>query len=47
VVLRPGRPVPDRPSSRPELAASGRAGAAAARVRPQRHGQGADPVPPR
>ena len=41
-----GRPVPDGPAPRPVLAAGGRAGPAAARVRPRRHGQGADPVPP-
>src|SRR5262249_57147217 len=46
VVRRPGRAVPDHPAAGPELAAGGRAGAAAARVHPQRHGQGADAVPP-
>src|SRR3954453_2629294 len=47
VVLRPGRPVPDRAPPRAELAAGRPAGPAAAREHPQRHGQGADAVPPR
>src|SRR5262249_26250633 len=47
VVLRPGWPLPDCPPARPELAARGPARAATARVPPQRHGQGADAVPPR
>ena len=34
------------PYRRPVVAARGRAGAAAARVPPRRHGQGADAVPP-
>src|SRR4051794_14677062 len=47
LVLRRGRAVPDRPSPRSELAATRGASASAARIHPQRHGQGADPVPPR
>ena len=39
-------PLPDDPLPRPVLAARGRAGAAAARVPPRRHGQGPDAVPP-
>ncbi len=46
LVLRPGGPLPDRPPPRPELATGGATGRPAARVRPQRDGQGADPVPP-
>src|SRR6516165_6874787 len=46
LVLRPGRPVPDRPLPRPRVAAGGTSGPTASRVPAQRHGQGADPVPP-